>query len=43
LVAHQPALCAQLSWRENLRFVAELFDRPTGVTDEALVTVGLSK
>jgi len=43
LVAHQPALYAQLSLQENLRFVAELFDRPTSIADEALVTVGLSK
>ena len=43
LVAHQPAMYAQLSLQENLRFVAELFDRPTSVADEALVTVGLSK
>ncbi len=43
LVAHQPALYAQLSLRENLRFVADLFDRPVGAVDEALATVGLTK
>lgn len=43
LVAHQPALYGQLSLRENLRFVAELFDRPISLADDALATVGLSK
>lgn len=43
LVGHQPALYAKMSLRENLRFVAELFDRPVGVVDEALANVGLAK
>lgn len=43
LVAHQPSLYAQLSLRENLRFVAELFGRPVSSADDALATVGLSK
>lgn len=42
LIGHQPSLYAQLSLRENLRFVAELFNRPTGSADDALATVGLS-
>lgn len=43
LIAHQPALYAQLSLQENLRFVADLFDRPHGVADEALAQVGLAR
>lgn len=43
LVAHQPALYTQLSLQENLRFVADLFDRPTRVADDALAIVGLAK
>lgn len=41
LVGHQPALYAQMSLRENLRFVADLYGQPVRVVDEALSTVGL--
>lgn len=43
LVGHQPALYAQMSLQENLRFVADLFDRPVGAVDDALDTVGLTR
>jgi heme exporter protein A len=43
LVDHRPALYPQLSLRENLSFVAGLFDRTSDDVDRALVTVGLSR
>lgn len=43
LIGHLPALYAQMSRRENLCFVAALFERPTSAVDEALVTVGLRR
>lgn len=43
LIGHEPALYAQLSVRENLRFVARLYDRPDHAVDEALGVVGLSR
>lgn len=43
LVGHQPALHPQLSLRENLRFVAAVFDQPARVAEAALDAVGLAR
>lgn len=43
LIGHQPALYAQLSIRENLRFVARLCDRSDAAVEEALGVVGLAR
>ncbi|EGX55404.1 ABC heme exporter, ATPase subunit [Streptomyces zinciresistens K42] len=41
-VGHTPALYAQLTLRENLRFLARLTGRPDAAADEALALVGLA-
>ena len=43
LVGHEPALYAQLTVRENLRFVARLYDRDSAAVEEALDVVGLAR
>lgn len=43
LIGHEPGLYAQLSVRENLRFVARLYDRDDAAVDEALEVVGLTR
>ena len=43
MIGHEPALYAQLSVRDNLRFVARLYDRDDDAVDEALEIVGLAR